>query len=177
VFKQVLDFDRGVEGERGVVRVHLLDDGERVGDGVEEVRVAEGDVFRAGLDELVDIGEDSLGLNEAEAAAVDGGDGAVGALVGATSAGFDVAGDSLFVADAEAGVGAEGWEAGALRAREVLTGEDGVGSDADETAEAMLVREGDEAGFVLAADDVIGEAVVCQTVMEEGGVEAVGGDR
>ena len=43
-------------------------DGVGVGGGVEEVGVAEGDVLGAEIDELVDVGEDGVGLDETEAA-------------------------------------------------------------------------------------------------------------
>ena len=48
VLQQVLDLDRGVEGQRRELGVQRLDQAQRVAQAIEEVGVAEGDVLGSG---------------------------------------------------------------------------------------------------------------------------------
>jgi hypothetical protein len=56
VAEQVLDFYCYVVGELWMLGVQRFNDTRGVGDAVEEIGIAEGDVFRAGCDLLADIG-------------------------------------------------------------------------------------------------------------------------
>ena len=92
MLQQVLDFDGRVEGEMGMRCRCSAEQVHREIGRVEEVWVAEGDVFRAGFDLLVDVGEDGLGAVETQSSGVDRREGAVGASVRAAACGFDVSG-------------------------------------------------------------------------------------
>src|SRR5687767_6029836 len=116
MLEQMLDLDRGVVAQAGKLGVERLDDPQRVLDAVEEVWVAEGDVLGAQHDELADVFEDDVLGVDSEAAAIDRGEWAVEAAVGAAAAGLDVPGELLAQAIVEAGVAVE-------RREEVAAGE------------------------------------------------------
>src|SRR5947209_426676 len=69
--QQVLYLNSDVVGEVGPFAVERLDYADRVRGSVEKVGVAKGDVAGAGGHLLADVGEDDLGLHDAERSAVD----------------------------------------------------------------------------------------------------------
>ena len=102
--QQVLDLDRDVVGEVGMLAVERLDDWQRVADAVEEVRVAEGDVPRPGANLAADVLEHDLARDDAEAAAVHRRDRAVAAQVPAPAARLGGAHHPMLAAEAQPGV-------------------------------------------------------------------------
>src|ERR1700731_4572215 len=88
----MLDLDGHVVGQAGMAVVHLLHDRQRVGEGIEEVRVAEGDVLCSGGDLGGDVVEHDLALHDAKTAVVDGDHRAVTAPVPAAATGLRVPG-------------------------------------------------------------------------------------
>ena len=107
VLEHVLDLCRAVEGQIRAALVQRAHDRQRVARAVEEVGVAERDVARAHGGEALDVAQDGLGLHDADAAVIDGGDRAVPAAMHAPVAGLHVADESLLPADRQAGVALE----------------------------------------------------------------------
>ena len=201
VLQQVLDLDGDVEAEAGVAAGEDAQQGEGVGHGVEEVGVAECDVAGAELDLGVDVGQDDIGRDEAQPAAVGGREGAVRAAMGAAAAGLDVAGEPLLSGPPQgpwplAGTtvaraySAEGGQARAIGQGHRGAGKEGGAAEASDVRElrraaglghgravgddtGQSISEGDEGALVLAADGGAEGAAVAQVEVEFGGVEAV----
>ena len=92
-----------------------IDDLESVLDSVEEIRIAEGDVLRAGGHLAADVFHDDVAAHDAENAFVDGHDRAVAAEMFATAAGLRGADDAVAVAgDDQICVVFERWKSGAI---------------------------------------------------------------
>src|SRR5690349_23602927 len=89
----MLDLDRDVEGDIGVGGMQRPDDAPRVARPVEEIRIAERDVARPGENLRIDVGQDDLGLHDAELAVVDRDDWTVPAEMTAAAARFGVSDD------------------------------------------------------------------------------------
>ena len=123
--QDVLDLDRHVEGHIGKGAVHGVDDPGGVVGAVEEIGIAEGDVARAGGDELGDIGHDGVVGHEAGSPVVDDGHRTMPATVRAAMARFDVPDQAALVPEGESGVAVEtregddgpGARSGPVRAR------------------------------------------------------------
>ena len=96
MFEQVLDLDGDIVGQSREFAVECADDVEGVARTVEEIRVAEGDVLRAGGDLTANVLEHDLGLDNSELAVIDGDEGAVAAHMLAAAAGFRVSDDLCF---------------------------------------------------------------------------------
>ena len=124
--EQVLDLDGGVEGEEGMLRVHRLHDPQGMGRTVEEVRITERDVLRAGRDLLPDVGEDHLARHHPEAPVVHRDDGAVAAEVLAAPARLREPDDPLLAArQLEPGVLVERGKAAPVRNAKARSCRDG----------------------------------------------------
>src|SRR4051812_31369350 len=90
MLEDVLDFDRRVEGQPGKRFLQGPADSKTMGRTVEEIGIAKRDVPRAGMDLGARIGDDRIARDGEHSAAVDGGDGAMGASVVTTTGGLDV---------------------------------------------------------------------------------------
>ncbi len=107
--EQMLDLDGHVVADVGMPRRQALDHAARMCRAVEEIRVAERDVLRAGRDLLGDVGEHGLDRHDPHAALVDRHDRAVRAGMQAAARGLGVAREATLAADIEACVGRERW--------------------------------------------------------------------
>ena len=91
VLEQVLDLDRHVVGHAAELAGEPFDDRQRVSDAVEEVRIAERHVPRAGGHLRPHVGQDDVDRHDAESAVVDRDDRTVPAAMLAAAAGLGVA--------------------------------------------------------------------------------------
>src|SRR5438105_9605851 len=91
ILHQVLDLDGYIVGEMRILGVQPGDNGERVADAVEKVRITEGDVLRAGLHLAPNIFQYDLLLDDPEVPVIDRNNRAVPAQVPAAAACFRVA--------------------------------------------------------------------------------------
>ena len=149
---------------------------------IEEVGVAEGDVLGARRYQLVDVGEHDFGLDETQSPAVDGCDRAVLTAVSTAATGLDITGHAIPIPIAQVGVEAERREARSVRDHEVVSREEWPRTDAGPASGAagaarQAVGEGNQGRLVLAADDVVDESPLGQSVVEQRRVEPVAGDR
>src|SRR4051812_20422805 len=92
MLQQVFDLDCDVIRYRPMSRVERLDDAHGVRRSVEEIRIAKGDVLRAGADLRGDVGQYHLGLDDAELSVVDRNDWAMATPMPAAAARFGVTG-------------------------------------------------------------------------------------
>ena len=91
----MFDFDGDVVGQMRMVSVKSFDDASGVGDAVEEIGIAEGDVSRASRDLLTNVCENNVERDYAELALINGNDRAMSTEMFATAGGFCVTGDAL----------------------------------------------------------------------------------
>lgn len=91
----MFDFDGHVVGQMRMVSVKSFEDASGVGDAIEEIRIAEGDVLRACCDLLTNVGENYVERDYAELALINGNDGAMAAEMFAAAGGFGVTGYAL----------------------------------------------------------------------------------
>ena len=164
-FQEVGDLHGDVVGELGEAGVECADQRQGVARAVEEVRVAEGQVLRAGGNLLRHVREDHLLGDDAEAPVVDRDHRAVAAGVLAAAAGLGVAGDPLRAAHPDLGVARERGETGAVGDLEVEAVQ-GRGLPGRQVA-----GEGDQLGLALAPQDRK-DPEAPEVAGVEGGVEA-----
>src|SRR5215469_8246969 len=93
--QQVLDLDGGVVGNARELRVQCLHDAHGVGDAIEKVGIAKGDVLGAGRHLLADVGQHNVPRNHAKLPGVDRNDRAVPAEMFAAAGSFGVAGSAV----------------------------------------------------------------------------------
>ena len=102
--EDVLDLDRGIEGDIGVPGVEPAGDPERVAGPVEEVRVGKTDMAGPASHDLLDVVEHGAGVDDAGASPVDRGDRAVAAPVVAPRRGGDARRRDLPPAELQPGI-------------------------------------------------------------------------
>jgi hypothetical protein len=94
MLEQMLDLDCDVVSHARKFMVKRLDDGNRMGWSVEEIRVAKSDMLCAGRDLLSNIGKHNIPLNHAKLTAIDRDNRAMTAKVLATAARLSIARDA-----------------------------------------------------------------------------------
>src|SRR5580704_18284926 len=96
--EEMLDFYGGVIGDLRKFAMQGLDDGNGVANGVEKIRIAKGDVFRARRNLLTYVRKHNFGIDESKCAVVNGNDGTVSAMMLAAAAGFGVTDGTMLAA-------------------------------------------------------------------------------
>jgi hypothetical protein len=104
VLEHVLYLCRAVEGQLRAALMERAYDRQRVPPAVEEVGIAERDVPRAHLRQVLDIAQDDLRLHDADAPVVHGGDRAMPAPMHTPVAGLHVPDQPLLPVPCQAGV-------------------------------------------------------------------------
>ena len=121
VFAEMLNFDCGVVGDLREFPVERFDQRDGVADAVEEIWIAEGDVFGAGFHLAADVFEDHVVRDYAERAVVDGDDRAMAAEMFAAARGFGVTGDARgAVGESQRGITIERGQSLAIGDLEIL---------------------------------------------------------
>ena len=139
---------------------------------VEEVGVAEGDVSGASCDEVVDVGYNGLGLDDAKEPVIYGGKGTLATAVPSSMSRLDVTHLTMLAVSAEVRVRTERWQPRSVGDEETLSPD--VDRDAGQMAAAGSERldPGQQLLFVLPNDHAI-YAIDSPHV----GIEPVNGDR
>ena len=146
---------------------------------VEEVGVAERDVARAHARQALDVAQDGLGLHDADAPVVDGGDRAMPAAMHAPVAGLHVPDQPLLPAHRQAGVALESGQQLARRrveAAALQVDDRPFGGRGGRARGRQLVHPGRERRLVLAGDHARGELTLYQLAADRG-IEPVEADR
>jgi hypothetical protein len=124
MLEEVLDLDGHVICEIWVFLVNGLDEWERMPDAIEEVGIAEGDVFRAGRNLSPDILQHHVSLHDAEGPLIDRDNGTVAAQMPTAPTGLRVAYRSaLPISDIQARIPGERRQLPPVRNQELLLGQ------------------------------------------------------
>src|SRR5215467_663222 len=117
----MLDLDGHIVGEAWELGMQRVYDPDRMSGAVEEVRISEGDVGRARLHLLPDIGQHDLALHNPKPPLIDGNNRAMTAEMLAAAAGLRISDQLLRAVVGELGVASQPGKARAPRNHECLT--------------------------------------------------------
>ena len=179
MLEHVLDLRCAVERQLRVALVQRAYDRQRVAPAIEEVGVAERDVACAHARQALDVAQDGLGLHDADAPVVDGGDRAMPAAMHAPMAGLHVPDQPLLPIERQTGVALESRQQLARRRVEAaaLEVDDRPFRGRDGQARSrQLIDPGRERRFVLACDRARGELTLYEVAADRG-IEPVEADR
>ena len=151
MLEEVLDLDRGVEGDPRPALVQLARDPERVGRPVQEIGVPEADVARPHRDLLRHVGQHRFARHRDESASIDRDDGAVPAEVLASPGSVDRRDEALLAVPGKLRVPIEARQRSARGHGHVA-----LAAFADRRRTSLFegARQLDQLGGILAGDEV-----------------------